>query len=193
VFEGHAARAARRNRHPALAGGLFVSAGLVAAFLVSAIAGIGGGAVPRMGEAEALGDRGAQGPAGATQAALGEPDTLPPAAQVRVEVLNGAGVGGLARDATHRLRGAGFDVVFFGNASRFDHHRSMVLDRTGDIAAARRIALALGIDSVASVPDAALLLDATVVLGADWPPPAPERPTPLGRIQRLLAPGHSVQ
>jgi hypothetical protein len=193
MFESSRARAARRTRHPALAGGLFVSAGLVAAFLVAAIAGIGGGHVPLVGEGDLPGAGGAAGPGGASQAALGEPAPPPPAAHVRVEVLNGAGVSGLAREATHRLRNDGFDVVFFGNAARFDHARSVVLDRTGDTATARRIAHALGIDSIASVPDATLLLDATVILGADWPPSAPERPTPLGRLQRLLVPGDSAR
>ena len=39
--------------------------------------------------------------------------------RVRVEVLNGGGRIRMARSATDRLRQAGFDVVFFGNASTF--------------------------------------------------------------------------
>lgn len=105
---------------------------------------------------------------------------------VRVEVLNGAGVGGLARTATHSLRDGGFDVVFFGNASRFDHDRSFVLDRTGDPATARAVAVTLGIDSVATEPDPDLLLDVTVVLGADWPPPPVPPTRPLQRMRRLF-------
>lgn len=99
--------------------------------------------------------------------ALG-PGVADPAA-VRVEVLNGAGVGGLARNATRRLRDAGFDVVFFGNASRFDHPRSMVLDRAGQPGATRAVAATLGIDSTAAAPDSTLMLEVTVILGEDWP------------------------
>src|SRR5690606_12567441 len=39
-----------------------------------------------------------------------------PSAAGRVEVLNGSGRSGMARAVTQRLRDAGFDVVYFGNA-----------------------------------------------------------------------------
>ncbi len=90
----------------------------------------------------------------------------------RVEVLNGAGRAGLARDATERLRAAGFDVVFFGNA-REPRGLSLVLDRGGRGDAARRAAAALGIRDVRTQANAALYVDVTVILGKDWPPPPP--------------------
>ncbi len=86
-----------------------------------------------------------------------------------MEVLNGAGRAGLAREATERLRAAGFDVVYFGNA-REPRGLSMVLDRGGRGEAARRAAGALGIGDVRQQPDAARMVDVTVVLGKDWPP-----------------------
>jgi hypothetical protein len=158
---------ARPHRNPAFYTVLFVSLGLVGAFLVSAIAGIGDG---RLAEPPA-------------SFAAGDARSLAAAPLIRIEVLNGAGVAGLARDATEHLRGVGFDVVFFGNAGRFDHARSVVLDRAGDPARARAVAAALGIDSVASAVDSTLFLDASVVLGSDWPPPAPDA---IPAIQRLL-------
>jgi hypothetical protein len=112
----------------------------------------------------------------------------PAADPVRVEVLNGSGRAGLARDATQRLRAAGFDVVYFGNAARFDHPVSHVVDRAGDTLSARTVAHALGIDSVTSQPDPRLLLEVTVVLGRDWPPPEPQATGPRARLQRLMAP-----
>lgn len=140
---------------------LFVVLALVAAFAVSVVA--------------MLRDDGGEGPPRAARA-IGDP------AQVRVEILNGAGTSGLARDATHRLRNGGFDVVYFGNASAFGRGRSVVLDRVGDPARARAVAASLGIDSIASAPDSTLLLDVTVVLGDDWPPvPAAEG----GLLERL--------
>src|SRR5690606_30255686 len=90
------------------------------------------------------------------------------AAQVRVEVLNGTNRAGLARSATERLRDAGFDVVYFGNGPRTDS--TVVLDRTGRPEAARAVAEALGVQKVDSRPDPGLYLDATIILGADWPP-----------------------
>ena len=92
---------------------------------------------------------------------------LPPAPRGRVEVLNAAGRGGLARRATEQLRRAGYDVVYFGNApARRD--TSLVLDRVGRIAIARGAGERLGIRQVRTERDSTLLLDATVLLGADW-------------------------
>lgn len=196
---GRRARGGNRRRNARLSAALFVTLGLVGAFLVSAIAGIrtgdttGSDTMPsHTARGVAGADRNVTG-ADAGTGPLGEGDarTLPAGTLVRIEVLNGAGAPGLARLATSRLRGEGFDVVFFGNAARFDHARSVVLDRTGDPARARAVAAALGIDSVATVPEPGLLLDVSVVLGADWPPPPPPG-APLDRFHRLLAPADTA-
>ena len=93
--------------------------------------------------------------------------------RVRVEVLNGGGQAGAAREATDQLRDLGFDVVFFGNAGTFEEDSSRVLDRMGRLEVARDVADALGIRNVRSEPDANLYLDVTVVLGRDWVPAPP--------------------
>ena len=100
------------------------------------------------------------------------------AGRVRVEVLNGGGYAGAAREATETLRDLGFDVVFFGNAGTFDRDSSVVLDRTGSLDQARDVADALGIRSLLSEPDSNLYLDVTVVLGRDWRPALPVEPEP---------------
>lgn len=108
---------------------------------------------------------------------LARPDAMPVVVtpepwtdgRVRVEVKNGGGVSGMAWGATKQLRGRGFDVVGYGNASSFDHERpSVVIDRVGDPSLARAVAEALGIDNVVSEPDANLYVDVSVVLGAEW-------------------------
>jgi hypothetical protein len=88
--------------------------------------------------------------------------------RIRIEILNGAGQAGLAREATERLRDRGFDVVYFGNAREFGLDSSLVLDRVGREEAARAVADALGIATVRSEPDSTLLLEVTVILGKDW-------------------------
>ena len=89
---------------------------------------------------------------------------------LQVEVRNGCGVSGLAATATFFLREHGFDVVEVGDHHRFDVERSLVIDRVGDLAAARKVASALGIDETQVQqeirPD--LYLDATVILGMDY-------------------------
>ncbi len=87
---------------------------------------------------------------------------------VRVEVLNAANVPGLAREGTRRLRDAGFDVVYFGNAAGQAREKSVVLDRAGELETARDVARVLGIPHVRSVPNKELYLDVSVLLGRDW-------------------------
>jgi hypothetical protein len=91
-----------------------------------------------------------------------------PAAAGRVEVLNGSGRSGMARAVTQRLRTAGFDVVFFGNAPASAGDSSVVIDRIGDDAIARAVGEHLGIARIVSQRDTTLYLDATVILGKDW-------------------------
>ncbi len=109
-------------------------------------------------------------------------------ARVRVEVLNGAGTRGAAERVASRLRAMGFDVVYFGNADRFDVSVTHVLDRSGRPVAAGALADSLGIGHFSVDLDPELHLDATVVLGSDWeallapqgPPPEDERRRPGG-------------
>jgi hypothetical protein len=114
-------------------------------------------------------------------AAPGSPGSTTPGAsidgRVRVEVLNGGGMPNMARSATDELRDGGFDVVYFGNADRFDHDSSFVVARTERLDWARAVADRLGIREVRSEPDDNLYLDVTVVLGREWQPrPVSETP-----------------
>lgn len=97
-----------------------------------------------------------------------------PDRRIRVEVLNAGGVAGMAARATDHLRGAGFDVVYYGNARAFGREHTVVLDRAGDPAAARAVARALGVEEIQESPDPGLLVEVTVLLGSGWvvPPPA---------------------
>jgi hypothetical protein len=91
--------------------------------------------------------------------------------RVRVEVLNGGGRDNMARVATDQLRDQGFDVVFYGNHRDCCADSSVVVDRVGNLAWARAVADALGIDQVRSDPDSNLYLDVSVVVGGGWDPP----------------------
>lgn len=97
--------------------------------------------------------------------------------RVRVEVLNASGRAGLAREATRALRDRGFDVVGIGNAaSGTDPGRSVVLDRVGRLELSRQVADVLRIRRVEARPDSNLVLDVTVILGADWTPLPADQP-----------------
>lgn len=94
--------------------------------------------------------------------------------RIRVEVLNGGGRSGVAREATGALRDLGLDVVYYGNAETFSEDPSVVLDRVGRLADARAVADALGIRQVLSDPDSNLFVDLTVRLGPEWALPTAE-------------------
>lgn len=87
--------------------------------------------------------------------------------RIRVEVRNGSGVSGAAGRVTTFLRDAGFDVVDYGNADRFDHERTLIIDRVGASAAARELAIVLPGVPIESNPDPTLFLDVTIVIGHD--------------------------
>jgi LytR cell envelope-related transcriptional attenuator len=89
-----------------------------------------------------------------------------------VEVLNASAKPGLARVGTRALRRAGIDVVYFGNApadaGRLDSTRIIV--RRGSRDVGERVRGALGVGRVSVELDAGRLLDASVLLGADFVP-----------------------
>ncbi|WP_103020263.1 LytR C-terminal domain-containing protein [Salinibacter altiplanensis] len=98
---------------------------------------------------------------------------------IQVEVRNGAGVDHLAERTTQYLRDRGFDVVDMGNHSSFDQDQSVVIDRIGNLEAARNVAEALGIppSRVRQNIKPAYYLDASVILGRDYAELRPFRET----------------
>lgn len=101
-------------------------------------------------------------------------DAAPVPGRARVEVMNGSGRRGLARETVRRLRAAGWDVVAYGNTA--PAQRSEVIARGRQIDQARQVAELLGIRRVRVAPDSGRLVDLTVLLGADAPPSAPTGP-----------------
>ena len=96
-------------------------------------------------------------------------------AAITVEVLNASGRAGDARIATRRLREAGIDVVFFGNAPPLqlggrglDTTRIIVRRGTAKVGARVRDALGLAQGRVEVQLDGSKLLDVSVLLGADF-------------------------
>ncbi len=89
---------------------------------------------------------------------------------IQVEVRNGCGVAGLAEGMTEFLRQAGFDVVEVGNYASFDQARTLVIDRVGNLEAARQVATALGLpeDRVRQEIRQDYFLDASVIIGQDY-------------------------
>lgn len=89
---------------------------------------------------------------------------------IQMEVLNGAGVPGLATQFTNSLRQFGFDVVETGNFDHFNVEKTIVISRSGHLENARRVAQSIGISNQQIIreesPD--YYLDVTLVIGADF-------------------------
>ena len=91
-----------------------------------------------------------------------------PNSQIKVEVLNGSGIKGLANGVADKLREEGFNVVRIGNADRFDFETSQVISRVNNMDAAKEVAIL--------VPNAQLLKEelpgsgvyVTVIVGKDY-------------------------
>ena len=101
---------------------------------------------------------------------------VPEGTRIRVEVLNGTAVRGLARRGTRAMRDAGFDVVASGNGEA-GADSSIVYVRSGRMEWGAWAAKALGGARLVARPDTSRDLDLTIVLGARWrPPPEPFDP-----------------
>jgi len=94
----------------------------------------------------------------------------PAADIVQLEVLNGCGVSGIAEKFTEYLRKKNFDVVQVGNYISFDIDNTMIIDRTGNVANAEKVAGYLGVDnsSIIQQINNDYFLDVTLVIGKDY-------------------------
>ncbi len=89
---------------------------------------------------------------------------------IQVEVFNGCGIPGLAAGMTRHLRKLGFDVVDSGDHTSFDVEKTRVIDRIGNLDAAKQVALALGLPDaeVEQEVRADFYLDVSVIIGKDY-------------------------
>ena len=89
---------------------------------------------------------------------------------IQVEVLNGCGVTGVADMFTDYLRSQNFDVVNIDNYISFDMNESMVIDRLGNMANARKVAEALNINKKNTFQqlNKGYFLDVTIIIGKDY-------------------------
>jgi len=89
---------------------------------------------------------------------------------LQIEVLNGCGKEGLAKNITAYLRQKDIDVVSQGNYANFKVRKSMIIDRVDNPDKMKMLAKILGIspDQIQVKIEPNLQLDATVVLGKDY-------------------------
>jgi len=88
---------------------------------------------------------------------------------IRVQVLNGCGKTGMAKEVASFLRSKGFDVVDTGNTENILY--TVILDRRDrEQVNAIPVQKALRQGKLAFEPDPALFLEVTVIIGEDFKP-----------------------
>lgn len=94
-----------------------------------------------------------------------------PRGQIRVEVLNGCGVSGVARRTSDFLLRKGYDVRDYGNASHQRYEKTTIFVRGGDRSTGEALAatISLPLEMVKMKPDPNLVdVDVTLLLGKDY-------------------------
>ena len=89
---------------------------------------------------------------------------------IQVDVLNGCGVSQGCVGVTSYLRARGYDVVEMRNYKTFDVPSSLVIDRSGDLETARKVAYALGVrsENIIQQINHDYYVDVSVVIGKDY-------------------------
>ncbi len=89
---------------------------------------------------------------------------------IQVSVLNSTTINGLANKARNFMQLRNFDVVEIGNFQE-QAPKSMIIDRMGDFASAKKVAKVFGIaDSlIVTEIDSSLFVRTSIVIGQDYP------------------------
>jgi polyisoprenyl-teichoic acid--peptidoglycan teichoic acid transferase len=95
--------------------------------------------------------------------------------RVTVQVLNGTDIPGLASKFRSRLLYFGFNVVEFGNADSHNFKKTLVLDRSGNLQAAQKVAEIINCETVYPKINRLMLVDTTVIIGEDMAPKKPAK------------------
>ncbi|NUQ81216.1 MAG: LytR C-terminal domain-containing protein [Bacteroidetes bacterium] len=99
-----------------------------------------------------------------------DPEKIDPKLVIQIQVLNGNGVPKVTDQVVAFLRQQGFDVIDKGNYSSFNVAESVVIDRIGDKAAAKKLADGLGLPAARILTQVSweYYADLTVVIGKDF-------------------------
>jgi LCP family protein required for cell wall assembly len=88
--------------------------------------------------------------------------------EIKVQVLNGSGQGGVAKRIRDKLVRNGFNVIEFGNAPTQNYEHTLILNRTGNMRKAIKVASILKCKNVYPQINKFIMLDVTVIVGRDY-------------------------
>jgi len=103
----------------------------------------------------------------AETAASADSSTLDPSS-IKVEVLNGSGISGLANQLAAQLQDKGFQVVNVGNADSFNYSETQILDRTGKSSLVREISRMVGSNISQETGKDSSSSDITIIIGKNF-------------------------
>ena len=95
-----------------------------------------------------------------------------PIQDIRLEILNGCGINGLAGKTTDFFRSKQIDVIKSDNADRYDYSKTIIIGRNENIKSLKAVAACLKIATndtsrIKINPDESLGVDVTIILGKD--------------------------
>ncbi|MCC6192301.1 MAG: LCP family protein, partial [Anaerolineales bacterium] len=105
-------------------------------------------------------------------ASLEDEPALIAAEAARLQVLNGAGIEGLAGQTQAWLAQQGLNVIDVGTADRADYTNTVIVDYTGKPYTVGWLKRTFGVTTIISSADPASQYDVKVILGRDWSVPA---------------------
>lgn len=87
--------------------------------------------------------------------------------EFRIEILNGTGQKGIGQQVAGSARNSGIDVLHVGNADSFSYEESILIARR-EVKNLKTLARALGCRNVVEQFQEESLVDATLIVGADY-------------------------
>lgn len=105
-------------------------------------------------------------------ASLEDEPALIAAEAARLQVLNGAGIEGLAGQTQAWLAQQGLNVIDVGTADRADYTNTVIVDYTGKPYTVGWLKRTFGVTTIISSADPTSQYDVKVILGRDWSVPA---------------------
>ncbi len=87
--------------------------------------------------------------------------------QLKVKILNGTDIAGLAKKVRFKFVTQGFNVVEFGTAPYPMFEKTVIINRRGEIAPVKKVSELLGVDNIYHIIDSSQLTSVLIIIGKD--------------------------
>jgi anionic cell wall polymer biosynthesis LytR-Cps2A-Psr (LCP) family protein len=94
-------------------------------------------------------------------------DNIEAEQQLKVKILNGTDIAGLAKKVRFKFVTQGFNVVEFGTAPYPMFEKTVIINRRGEIAPVKKVSELLGVDNIYHIIDSSQLTSVLIIIGKD--------------------------